>query len=107
MLARGTTNLDFSFSHRPRSASPVALPETTTAEEKLLLSHKCVVREKAFSSYQALGVHKANHRKSLSGAKIEAAAQSTSSTTSTSTVVAVATLGSDTPSNSYGHRLDH
>ncbi|CAL1395887.1 unnamed protein product [Linum trigynum] len=91
MLARGTTNLDldFSSSHRARSASPVS----TTAEEKLL-SHKCAVCGKAFSSYQALGGHKASHRKSVSGDKVEAAAQSTSSTTTTtSTVAAGATSG--------------
>ncbi|CAI0464631.1 unnamed protein product [Linum tenue] len=80
MLARGTTNFDFSSSHRPRSASPVPLSQ--------LLSHKCAVCGKAFSSYQALGGHKASHRKSVS-------AQSTSSTTTTtSTVAAGATSGS-------------
>ncbi|CAI0464632.1 unnamed protein product [Linum tenue] len=78
MLARGTTN--------PRSASPVPLSQETTAEEKLL-SHKCAVCGKAFSSYQALGGHKASHRKSVS--------ESTSSTTTTtSTVAAGATSGS-------------
>ncbi|CAI0464635.1 unnamed protein product [Linum tenue] len=86
MLARGTTN--------PRSASPVPLSQETTAEEKLL-SHKCAVCGKAFSSYQALGGHKASHRKSVSGDKVEPAAQSTSSTTTTtSTVAAGATSGS-------------
>ncbi|CAI0464637.1 unnamed protein product [Linum tenue] len=94
MLARGTTNFDFSSSHRPRSASPVPLSQETTAEEKLL-SHKCAVCGKAFSSYQALGGHKASHRKSVSGDKVEPAAQSTSSTTTTtSTVAAGATSGS-------------
>ncbi|CAI0464633.1 unnamed protein product [Linum tenue] len=87
MLARGTTNFDFSSSHRPRSASPVPLSQETTAEEKLL-SHKCAVCGKAFSSYQALGGHKASHRKSVSGDK------TSSTTTTTSTVAAGATSGS-------------
>ncbi|CAL1390233.1 unnamed protein product [Linum trigynum] len=56
---------------------------------------------------QALGDHKASHRKSISGAKIEVAAQSTSSTTTTSTVAAATTSGSGTPSISSRHRLDH
>ncbi|CAI0464636.1 unnamed protein product [Linum tenue] len=58
MLARGTTNFD-----------------ETTAEEKLL-SHKCAVCGKAFSSYQALGGHKASHRKSVSGGTVAAGATS-------------------------------
>ncbi|CAI0451745.1 unnamed protein product [Linum tenue] len=54
MLARGTTNLDFS-PQPARSASP------------------CTVCGKAFSSYQALGGHKASHRKSVSGDPADAA----------------------------------
>ncbi|CAI0451749.1 unnamed protein product [Linum tenue] len=68
MLARGTTNLDFS-PQPARSASP------------------CTVCGKAFSSYQALGGHKASHRKSVSG---DPADGPSTSTTTTSAAAAAA-----------------
>nr|ACO54857.1 zinc finger protein ZF1 [Cicer arietinum] len=40
--------------------SPILSPPVTTTAK---LSHKCSVCNKAFSSYQALGGHKASHRK--------------------------------------------
>ncbi|KAF5739449.1 zinc finger protein ZAT10 [Tripterygium wilfordii] len=54
MLARGTTATQ-------RHVSPTLPPPTVTLDQKL--SYKCSVCNKAFSSYQALGGHKASHRK--------------------------------------------
>ncbi|XP_039023998.1 zinc finger protein ZAT10-like isoform X2 [Hibiscus syriacus] len=51
-----------SIPHRHRSPTPIA---STSTEQKL--SYKCSVCNKSFNSYQALGGHKASHRK-LSGA---------------------------------------
>lgn len=64
MLARGTTSNDVNksastASERQKSPSPAPLPPlpATTLEQKLIF--KCSVCNKAFSSYQALGGHKA------------------------------------------------
>lgn len=59
MLARGGGSSD-------KSAAAVALPEVAAAsgqgsEQKLM--YKCSVCDKAFGSFQALGGHKASHRK--------------------------------------------
>ncbi|XP_041010611.1 zinc finger protein ZAT10 [Juglans microcarpa x Juglans regia] len=60
MLARGGTNpTDSEITQQKRSR-----PEPPT----LNLSYKCTVCNKAFPSYQALGGHKASHRKSASEA---------------------------------------
>ncbi|XP_022718465.1 zinc finger protein ZAT10-like [Durio zibethinus] len=85
MLARGggaTSNSTIPYRHRsptptpaPRPAQAQA-PAPTSTEQKL--SYKCSVCNKAFNSYQALGGHKASHRK-LSGGNDD---QSTSTTTS-------------------------
>ncbi|CAN0905610.1 Zinc finger protein ZAT10 [Linum grandiflorum] len=56
MLARGTTN-----PHRPAPAEEAADEQKTV----LMSSYKCTVCGKAFPSYQALGGHKASHRKSV------------------------------------------
>lgn len=67
MLARGTTSItgyNNTASHRHKSPSPAPPPPPTapaTSEQKLIF--KCSVCNKAFSSYQALGGHKASHRK--------------------------------------------
>ncbi|CAN8313422.1 unnamed protein product [Cochlearia groenlandica] len=42
------------------------LPLPTVAEKPSSSNHKCSVCDKSFSSYQALGGHKASHRKNLS-----------------------------------------
>ncbi|KAK8500793.1 hypothetical protein V6N13_057102 [Hibiscus sabdariffa] len=65
MLARGeaSSNPDRHRSPTPTTAPPPA-PEPITTGHKL--SYKCSVCNKAFNSYQALGGHKASHRK-LSG----------------------------------------
>ncbi|XP_059460412.1 zinc finger protein ZAT10-like [Corylus avellana] len=82
MLARGggaTTSTATATEQRHNSpirhmATQAAVPEAA----KLL--YKCSVCDKAFSSYQALGGHKASHRKHAAAAGDD---QSTSSTTST------------------------
>ncbi|KAA0064437.1 zinc finger protein ZAT10-like [Cucumis melo var. makuwa] len=75
MLARGgataTSDSDHPLDYEvPIPAQPISVVK---------LSYKCSVCDKAFSSYQALGGHKASHRKSATGED-----QSTSSTTTTS-----------------------
>ncbi|XP_021912602.1 zinc finger protein ZAT10 [Carica papaya] len=64
-------------SHRQRS--PIPSVPVAAAEEKV--SYRCSVCNKAFPSYQALGGHKASHRKLAAGADD---GQSTSTTTTTS-----------------------
>ncbi|OMO64467.1 Zinc finger, C2H2-like protein [Corchorus capsularis] len=81
MLARGGAGAasasTSTIPHRHRSPTPpTAPPPAPTSEPKL--SYKCSVCNKAFSSYQALGGHKASHRK-LAGGNDD---QSTSTTTS-------------------------
>ncbi|XVE95018.1 hypothetical protein REPUB_Repub02eG0059900 [Reevesia pubescens] len=82
MLARGTSTSNSTVPHRHRSPTPTTAPPpapapaTTSTEQKL--SYKCSVCNKAFNSYQALGGHKASHRK-LSGGNDD---QSTLTTTS-------------------------
>ncbi|KAE8695851.1 Zinc finger protein ZAT10 [Hibiscus syriacus] len=68
MLARGGAS-----TNRNRRRSPTPAPEPSSSGKKL--SYKCSVCNKAFNSYQALGGHKASHRK-LSGGNED---QSTSS----------------------------
>lgn len=85
MLARGTTTTTTTDSHRFFSKP---LP-TTDPSGDTKLSYKCSVCNKAFSSYQALGGHKASHRKhSLSGDD-----QSTSSAATTSSANTAALSG--------------
>ncbi|XWS24130.1 hypothetical protein CRYUN_Cryun28dG0074200 [Craigia yunnanensis] len=79
MLARGggatsTTTIP----HRQRSPTPTNAPPPAPTSIDQKLSYKCSVCNKAFNSYQALGGHKASHRK-LSGGNDD---QSTSTTTS-------------------------
>lgn len=61
MLARGTTA---STTNRT-SFKPLPTPTTTDSNNSnnVKLSYKCSVCNKEFSSYQALGGHKASHRK--------------------------------------------
>ncbi|XP_022131703.1 zinc finger protein ZAT10 [Momordica charantia] len=63
------------------------------------LSYKCSVCDKAFSSYQALGGHKASHRKSATGED-----QSTSSTTTTSATATAAVGGGKSHQCSICHK---
>ncbi|KAJ9559806.1 hypothetical protein OSB04_004966 [Centaurea solstitialis] len=69
------------------AASPPLPPPTTTVSAEATLVYKCSVCDKAFGSYQALGGHKASHRKNnpaAVGLEIEhpAAAGATTSTAS-------------------------
>ncbi|GMI91094.1 salt tolerance zinc finger [Hibiscus trionum] len=80
MLARGgqaNSATTSSIPHRHRSPTPTASPPPPTSTE-LKPSYKCSVCDKSFNSYQALGGHKASHRK-LSGGNDD---QSTSTTNS-------------------------
>uniref|UniRef100_A0A2P2JFX4 Zinc-finger protein n=1 Tax=Rhizophora mucronata TaxID=61149 RepID=A0A2P2JFX4_RHIMU len=78
MLARGITD------HRssPALAVPLAPAAVTTSSEQKV-SYKCAVCNKAFPSYQALGGHKASHRKNAPG---EEPSTSSTSTHSAATV---------------------
>ena len=90
MLARGSTNDSTSSAaanghgaddHRQYSSSSVP----AAAPPALKLSYKCSVCNKAFPSYQALGGHKASHRKlSIDAATTNADNPSTTSATSVS-----------------------
>ncbi|XVF64173.1 hypothetical protein PTKIN_Ptkin09bG0146700 [Pterospermum kingtungense] len=77
MLARGGRDTSTS-TIPPRHRSPTPTPTTAPTSTEPKLSYKCSVCNKTFNSYQALGGHKASHRK-LSGNND---GQSTSSTTS-------------------------
>ncbi|KAL9367494.1 hypothetical protein Peur_038693 [Populus x canadensis] len=78
MLARGGSTA--ATAKKTASASP-APPQPPTLD----LSYKCTVCNKAFSSYQALGGHKASHRKSSSESTIATAAENPSTSTTTNT----------------------
>ncbi|KAK6916334.1 hypothetical protein RJ641_019195 [Dillenia turbinata] len=62
MLARGGANTITSTS----SAVPLENPQQSQIPPIPKLSYKCSVCDKAFPSYQALGGHKASHRKNIS-----------------------------------------
>lgn len=86
MLARGGATATTADSDN-RLEYEVPIPAQPISVVKL--SYKCSVCNKAFSSYQALGGHKASHRKSATGED-----HSTSSTTTTSaTATATASVG--------------
>ncbi|KAG2269687.1 hypothetical protein Bca4012_062705 [Brassica carinata] len=71
---------------RTSNRNPLPLPPVTVAE-KSSSSYKCSVCDKSFSSYQALGGHKASHRKNLSQTLSGGGDdQSTSTATTTSAV---------------------
>ncbi|GMP80895.1 hypothetical protein CsSME_00035823 [Camellia sinensis var. sinensis] len=76
MLARGGPTS--SASQRRHSTPP---PSSSSSESKLV--YKCSVCDKAFASYQALGGHKASHRK-LAGSDDQSTSTSTGTTTVTS-----------------------
>lgn len=76
MLARGRT----SGGGENSSATIPPPPQLSTSSESKLV-HKCTVCDKAFGSYQALGGHKASHRK-LAGSDD----QSTTTTKATAAV---------------------
>ncbi|KAJ6777286.1 ZINC FINGER PROTEIN ZAT10 [Salix koriyanagi] len=79
MLARGGSTI--STAKKTAHASP-APPQPPALD----LSYKCTVCNKAFPSYQALGGHKASHRKSSSSeSTIATAAENPSNSTTTTT----------------------
>ncbi|XP_022766452.1 zinc finger protein ZAT10-like [Durio zibethinus] len=103
MLARGggaTSTSTATIPHRHRSPTPTNAPPPAPAPAPTLteqkLSYKCSVCNKAFNSYQALGGHKASHRKPSGGNDD----QSTSTTTS-------ATAGGVTSSTSNPSGRSH
>ncbi|CAK7347443.1 unnamed protein product [Dovyalis caffra] len=81
MLARGSTNISIPTSDHQKSPAPPIV--STSSEQKI--SYKCSVCNKEFPSYQALGGHKASHRKLAGGGE----AQTTSSTTASATTTTV------------------
>lgn len=92
MLARGTTNASASTSTSTSSAphrhrSPTSAPPQAQLDDQKQ-TYKCTVCDKVFYSYQALGGHKASHRKlAASGGADD---QSTSTTITTSATATVA-----------------
>ncbi|ESR46865.1 zinc finger protein ZAT10 [Citrus sinensis] len=94
MLARGTTstaaltncNTTTTASQRQKSPAPSTAATTSSSDQKLVF--KCSVCDKAFSSYQALGGHKASHRKG-SGGGDEHSASTTTNTNATATTTGV------------------
>ncbi|KAI3831748.1 hypothetical protein MKX03_002520 [Papaver bracteatum] len=87
MLARGSTDNN-SSTNLPVYSNSYAPPQAPT----LKLNYKCSVCNKSFHSYQALGGHKASHRKLVVVAPGSSSQQedqlSTSTTTSTTTTSA-------------------
>jgi len=69
MLAQSGNNNNTNSSSR-RQTQPSPSPSQSQSQKEssppLKLSHRCTVCNKAFPSYQALGGHKASHRKSSS-----------------------------------------
>lgn len=97
MLARGgkvNLNLPSSFPSSSSSSTAAAAakaslppppPHASTSSDAPKLLYKCSVCNKAFGSYQALGGHKASHRKPPSGVGGGDDQPSTSTTTVTNT----------------------
>ncbi|KAL6995382.1 hypothetical protein U1Q18_005519 [Sarracenia purpurea var. burkii] len=88
MLARGGDTSTSTFTASPPSYSPPPPPHPSSSSETKLV-YKCSVCEKAFGSYQALGGHKASHRKVGAGADD----QSTASCGTTNTTITAANSG--------------
>ncbi|KAL6964098.1 ZINC FINGER protein [Sarracenia purpurea var. burkii] len=63
------------------SAAAVATDQHTEPPQSLKASYKCSVCDKAFPSYQALGGHKASHRKLASAATVNSDDHPTTSNT--------------------------
>ncbi|KAG6699034.1 hypothetical protein I3843_08G050200 [Carya illinoinensis] len=89
MLARSGGGAATTSSQHYQSPSPPVAPEVATTSAPKAV-YKCSVCSKAFSSYQALGGHKASHRK-LAGAG-GGEDSSTSSATATATAAGASTV---------------
>lgn len=93
MLARGTTSTaaltnyntttTTTATQRQKSPAPATAATTSSSDQKLIF--KCSVCDKAFSSYQALGGHKASHRKGSGGGDEHYASTTTNTNTATMT----------------------
>ncbi|KAF2309654.1 hypothetical protein GH714_004476 [Hevea brasiliensis] len=101
MLARGTTASTSASTvpHRHRSPTPSPQLQGSTNSEEQKSSYKCTVCNKSFSSYQALGGHKASHRKLAGGED-----QTISTTTTTSATAAVSNGSGKTHECSICHK---
>ncbi|KAG8377533.1 hypothetical protein BUALT_Bualt08G0043100 [Buddleja alternifolia] len=89
MLARGGASSNTSAPHHHHNNSlqkqtrPPPPPPVMTSSAKLM--YKCSVCSKAFGSYQALGGHKASHRKLISGGGDDHSTTSSSAVTTSAT----------------------
>ncbi|KAI4337042.1 hypothetical protein L6164_015500 [Bauhinia variegata] len=99
MLARGPDAAVSTASDRHSSPQAVATPPRVSSESApvatadstatVKLSYKCSVCNKAFSSYQALGGHKASHRK-LAGGEDHSTSSAVTTTSANTTATASA-----------------
>lgn len=104
MLARGVPGGSSSFPKEIPSSASTAAPSLQLPQPPALnLTYKCSVCNKAFPSYQALGGHKASHRKSLSESTAGAIDQNPSSS-STTTVTGGASATGRTHKCSICHK---
>ncbi|KAG4159978.1 hypothetical protein ERO13_D02G205000v2 [Gossypium hirsutum] len=81
MLARGGSTTENAVTDGGNDDHRLSSSSSAPAPAALKLSYKCSVCNKAFPSYQALGGHKASHRKSSTDAKPDNQSITTSSTT--------------------------
>ncbi|MCL7022067.1 hypothetical protein MKW94_012264 [Papaver nudicaule] len=84
MLARGSTDSSSTINYSNSYSQPRA--------PTLKLNYKCSVCNKSFHSYQALGGHKASHRKLIVVTTQQEDQLSTSTTTSTTTTTSAANI---------------
>ncbi|XP_054787121.1 zinc finger protein ZAT10-like [Prosopis cineraria] len=89
MLAHSGGNNNNDNTANTKSSSP---PVPSSSPPPMKLSHKCSVCNKSFPSYQALGGHKASHRKS-SSSDHHPNADNSSASISTASITATATVG--------------
>lgn len=98
MLARGGATEHATATTSTTTAPRHQTPPPTVTSSIATTNHiyKCSVCNKAFSSYQALGGHKASHRKLASGGGVgdDHSASSTTSATATTTATATVSNGS-------------
>ncbi|XP_057780016.1 zinc finger protein ZAT10-like [Salvia miltiorrhiza] len=81
MLARGgPTSTSASAFAAPQKQAPISPPRPAADPSKQI--YKCSVCNKAFGSYQALGGHKASHRRLSGGGDDHSAASASAATTS-------------------------
>lgn len=105
MLARGTTTANTAPAERTPSLAPEQRPQDQFPEPpSLKLSYKCSVCNKAFSSYQALGGHKASHRKNAADASASPNAAAASDVTPPPSATASSGSGGRTHECSICHK---